>query len=220
MLRTLFLLFVPISLFAQSNLNDKEAGALLQASAAKYKQYKTLTADFTLTIIRPKQKPEESDAKYTETQTGKVWLKGDKFKLSLMGNEIFCDGKNIWTCLAKSKECQLNDYIESDEIFSPGKIFDLYQAGYAYQIKEKKNYGAKAVTVIEMAPSNRKVSFFKIDVGLDDATKEVLEVKVYEKNGTRYIYKLDKVETELSLIDSFFTFDNKKNPSVKVIDLR
>ncbi len=220
MLRTLLLLFAPIFLFAQSNLNDKEAGAMLQASAARYKQHKTLSADFTLTIIRPKQKASEADAKYTEIQTGKVWLKGDKFKLSLMGNEIYCDGKNIWTFLAKSKECQLNDYVESDEVFSPGKIFDLYQAGYAYQIKEKKSYGAKSVTVIEMAPSNRKVSFFKIDVGIDDATKEVLEVKVYEKNGTRYIYKLDKVETDLSLIDSFFTFDSKKNPSVKVVDLR
>ena len=220
MLRMLLLLFTPIFLFAQTNLNDKEAGALLQSSAAQYKQHKTLSADFTLTIIRPKQKPTDADAKFTEVQSGKVWLKGDKFKLSLMGNEIYCDGKNIWTFLAKSKECQLNDYVESDEIFSPGKIFDLYQAGYAYQIKEKKNYGAKAVTVIEMAPSNRKVSFFKIDVGIEDATKEVLEVKVYEKNGTRYIYKLDKVEADLSLIDSFFTFDSKRNLSVKVIDLR
>jgi outer membrane lipoprotein carrier protein len=99
-------------------------------------------------------------------QTGKVWLKGDRFKLSLMGNEIFCDGKNIWTCLAKSKECQLNDYVESDEIFSPGKIFDLYQAGYAYQIKEKKNYGSKGGQRYRNGPFEyRKVSFFKIDVG-------------------------------------------------------
>jgi hypothetical protein len=81
---------------------------------------------------------------------------------------------------------------------------------------------AKAVSVIEMAPSNTaKFRFLKSMLVLDEATKAVLEVKGVRKEWyTLYLYKLDKVEPDLSLTDSFFTFDSKKNPSVKVIDLR
>jgi len=77
----------------------------------------------------------------------------------------------------------------------------------------------KKITVIEMAPSNKKSTFFKLDVGIDDMTKEILEVKIYEKNGTRYIYKPLKV-TSSELPDSSFIFDVKKFPKVKLVDLR
>jgi len=153
-------------------------------------------------------------------QTGKVMLKGSMFKVSILGNEIFCNGKDIWTYIVKEKECQVNDYVEGSEVFSPSKLFNLYEADYAFQIKEKKQFQGKSVTVVEMAPSNKKSSFFKLDVAIDEATKEIIEVKVYEKNGTRYIYKPTKVNTGTALADNIFSFDVKKHPGVKIVDLR
>lgn len=214
------LLLIPFALIAQNAFDDKDATALLKASSAKYKSFASIAADFTLTTISPKRNPTDADAKYTQIQKGKVHLKGNKFKLSLMGNDMICDGKNIWTIIAKSKECQLNEYEESKEIFSPTKIFNLYENGFAYQTKEKKELKGRKITIIEMTPTNKKVSFFKIDAGIDETTKEILEIKVYEKNGTRYIYTLDKVNTDISLTDSFFSFDSKLYPGIKIVDLR
>ena len=146
-----------------TNLNDPAAGEILERVAKKY-QTAVLDIDFTLTTIRPKLKPEESDAKYTSNDNGKLTIKGNKFHISLTGHEIFCDSKNIWTYSIAAKEAQLNDYDETEELFSPTKIFTLHKEGYSYQIKEKKTFQGKAVTVIELTPANRKVSFFKIDV--------------------------------------------------------
>lgn len=206
---------------AQKNasINDPEAAKLLKSSSEKYKKMGGLQTDFTLTIVRPKQKAEEPDSKYTEIQSGKLWLKGNSFKISLGGNEIICNGKDIWTYIAKQKECQLNEYVESNEVFSPAQLFNLYEANFAYQIKEKKVAKGVNITVIELAPSNKKSSYFKLDVSLNDA-HDITEVKVYEKNGIRYFYRPQNTIANAQLSASFFSFDIAKYPKVHLEDLR
>jgi len=203
-----------------SPVTDPEAGALLEKAAAKYQSSNGLEADFTLTTINPKLKPEDNDSKYTSNLNGQLYMKGKAFKILINGNEIYCDGKTIWIYSPKTKEAQVNDYEESQETFSPIKIFSIYKEGYSYQIKEKKTYQGKNITVIELAPVNHKVSFFKIDVGIEDGTNNLMESKVYEKSGVRYIYKINKLNTAPSLSTDFFTFNPKKYQNIKVTDLR
>ncbi|HEY0262663.1 MAG TPA: outer membrane lipoprotein carrier protein LolA [Chitinophagales bacterium] len=211
----------PVEVFAQKNdaTHDVDAGNALKISADKYKKMGGFQSDFTLITVRPKLKAEEPESKYTETQNGKVWVKGNAFKVQLGGNEIVCNGKDIWTYIAKSKECQLNEFIESDEVFSPSQIFNLYDKNFAYQMKEDKVANGIHTTVIELAPSNKKALYFKIDVSLNDS-KEITEVKVYEKNGMRYFYRPQNTVANAGLTDSFFSFDTKKYPNVHVEDLR
>lgn len=201
-----------------TNINDPVAGEILDRVAKKY-QGQALDIDFTLTTVRPKLKPDEPDAKYTTNENGKLLLKGNRFRIIFGGHEVVCDGKNIWTYAQSAKEAQLNEYDENEETFSPSKIFSLHQSGYSYQIKEKKNFQGKNVTVIELSPANRKVSFFKIDIVVEDGTSTVLESKVYEKNGVRYTYKINKAFPS-SATDADFVFDTKSHPGVKVVDLR
>ncbi|MBP6730920.1 MAG: outer membrane lipoprotein carrier protein LolA [Chitinophagales bacterium] len=224
MIRTLaFLLFlVPsVLLFSQAanSANDEQAAALLQKVSAKYSGYKNVAADFKLLIQRPKLKPEESDKKYTDTLTGKILLQQAKFSVSIKDQQIICDGKNIWTYNPGDKEVQVNYFEETDDIFSPAKIFSMYKEGYMYQIKEKKTVGGKNLTVIEMAP-NKKLSYFKIDVSIDEATLQIVESKIYEKSGVRYVYKITKQTPNTTTTADSFTFDAKKFPGVKVVDLR
>ena len=201
-------------------VTDPEAGAILEKAAAKYQSSKGIEVDFTLTTVNPKLKPEDDDNKYTTNDNGKLYMKGKAFKLVMNGNEIYCDGKVIWSFSPRSNEVQINDYEESQETFSPTKIFTAYKEGYSYQIKEKKTYQGKSVTVVELAPTNRKVSFFKIDVGIEDGTNNLLESKIYEKSGVRYIYKINKLNSATQIDDSFFIFDKKKYENAKIVDLR
>lgn len=201
-------------------VQDKEATALLQKVSEKYKAYKNISANFQLLTVRPKLKPEDDDRKYTDTLSGTVLLQGAKFKIVVKAQQLICDGKNMWTYIPADKEVQVNQFEETDDIFSPSKIFNLYKEGYLYQIKEKKTVGGKNLTVIEMSPGNKKVTYFKIDVAIDDATQQLVESKVYEKNGVRYIYKLTKQTPNIETTDETFSFDAKKYPGVKVVDLR
>lgn len=214
----LFCFFV----FAQNQnpANDPEAAELLKNVSEKYRSYKNISADFRLLVVHPKLKPEEDDRKYTDTLTGKIILQQNKFKLEIKGQEIICDGKNIWTYSPKDKEVQLNYFEETDDMLSPSKIFTLYKEGFLYGVKEKKTISGKNATVIEMSPSGKKLSYFKIDVTVEDATQQLLESKIYEKNGTRYIYKLSKQSPNAPTTNETFSFDAKRYPGVKVVDLR
>ncbi len=223
-MRTLCLVFYIAfsgSIFAQNTnaANDEAASALLQKVSGKYSAYKNVQADFKLIVQRPKLKPEDSDSKYTDTLKGKILLQQSKFNVELRGQQIICDGKNIWTYSPTDKEVQVNFFEETDDIFSPSKIFSMYKEGYMYQIKEKKTVGGKNFTVIEMAP-NKKLSYFKIDVTVDDATQQIVESKIYEKNGVRYIYKITKQTPNVATTAESFIFDTAKFPGVKVVDLR
>lgn len=200
--------------------NDTEATALLQKLSAKYKAYKTISADFSLTVNYPKPKAEDPDSKYTEIIAGKLNLKGSKFKINLKGQEIRCDGKTICTYVTADKEVQINDYEESQEIFSPSKIFTFYNEGYMYRIKEKKTVNNRKMVVIEMTPSNKKVSFFKIDVTIDEAALTISESKIYDKSGTRYTYVMTKITTDAAIADDTFICACDKFPGAKCNDLR
>lgn len=214
--------FCSAFVFAQTQnpANDPAASSLLQKVSEKYKAYKNVSANFKLLTQRPKLKPEDDDKKYVDTLNGSITLEGAKFKIALNQQQIVCDGKNIWTYTPADHEVQVNYFEESDDVFSPSKIFMLYKEGYLYQIKEKKTVGGKNITVIEMAPPNKKLTYFKIDIAIDEAALQIVESKIYEKNGVRYIYKLTKQTPNSNVGGDTFTFDAKKHPGVKVVDLR
>jgi outer membrane lipoprotein carrier protein len=200
--------------------NDDESELLLKKVAAKYEAYKNIKADFQLLAIQPKVKPTDSEAKLTDTIKGTITLSGEKFRISMKGQEIFCDGKNLWTYSIADKEVQISLFEESDEVFSPAKIFSFYQDGYSHQMRERKTFAGKKVAVVELSPINKKVSYFKIDAGFDEATNNLLEAKVYSKNGARYIYQILKEKVNQELNADHFSFDAKKYSGVRVEDLR
>jgi outer membrane lipoprotein carrier protein len=78
---------------------------------------------------------------------------------------------------------------------------------------------AKTLRLLKWPP-NKKLSYFKIDVSIDEATLQIVESKIYEKSGVRYVYKITKQTPNTTTTADSFTFDAKKYPGVKVVDLR
>jgi len=216
----ILLISLQVSAQKENPANDPEAAALLQKVSEKYKAYKNIAANFLLVVQHPKLKPEDDDKKYTDTIKGQITLEQSKFRIGVKNQQIICDGKSIWTYIAAEKEVQLNTYEETEDMFSPSKIFTLYKEGYLYQVKEKKVVNGKHLTVLEMAPPNKKLTYFKIDITVEDESLQLVESKIYEKNGVRYIYKLTKQTPNVSTTDETFSFDVKKHPGVKLVDLR
>lgn len=199
--------------------NDPEAAELLKNVSAKYQSYKNTSVSFKLLIQKPKVKPTDDERKLTDTISGSALIEGAKFNVSMNGQQSFCDGNNIWTYIAADKEVQVNIYTEGNDIFSPTRIFTLYKNGFSYRIKEKKSLGSKSITVVEMVPT-ASASYFKIDVSIDAQAMQILESKIYERNGTRYIYQITKQSSNAPSTTDNFIFDPKKHPGVRVTDLR
>lgn len=208
--------------FAQADKTyiEDDADIALKKMSARYETFKDIKANFRLIVTSPKVKPTDDERKLNDTITGSIILKKEKFKVLLPNQEIYCDGKNIWTLNVSDKETQLDLFEENEDVFSPAKLFSFYKTGYSYQMKEKRTINGKKVIVAEMSPVNRKTSYFKIDVSIDEASASLLQTKIYSKNGVRYTYEILSEQSNQNLSDNYFVYDAQKHPSFKLIDLR
>jgi outer membrane lipoprotein carrier protein len=95
------ILSAPISSVSESQ--DSRSTALLNKLSKTYKSYKSVKAQFTVNI-RNKQ------ANTSVKQSGTLYQKGKKFRVNMSGQEIFCDGKTIWTYLEDANEVQISKF--------------------------------------------------------------------------------------------------------------
>ena len=192
---------------------DPKAQEILNGTSAKYKSMKSLSASFK--IVSQDQK-----AKTTDTQTGNLIVKGDKYKLSLKGQEVIGDGKTVWTYLKESNEVQINEASEKTDGISPTSIFTIYEKGFSTKYMGEKTEGTKTVQQIELVPDDSKKTYFKIQISIDKKDKVINNAKIFNKNGTNFIYTIEQFKMNADAPESLFTFDATKYPGVEVVDLR
>ncbi len=212
-----FFTFCVSNVFSQNNklgVSDPDAKAILDKVSAKFKTYKTVEANFTLSITNAAGKVEG-------TKKGTVYMKGSKYRVNISGQEIYSDGDNIWTYDKSANEVQLTKFDPSSNTITPQKMFtNFYDKDFLYKLNGDKKEGSKVVQEIELTPVDKTKTFFKVLVNVDKATKNIVSSKVFEKNGDRYIYTVNSMKTNTDLPESLFTFDAKKHSGVEVVDLR
>lgn len=205
------------TVFSQNNklgVSDPDAKVILDKVSAKFKTYKTVKADFTLSITN-------ADGKVEGSKKGVVYMQGSKYRVNISGQEIYSDGDNIWTYDKSANEVQLTKFDPSSNTITPQKMFtNFYDKDFLYKLNGDKKEGNKVVQEIELTPVDKTKTFFKVLVNVDKATKNIVSSKVFEKNGNRYIYTITSMKTNSDLPASLFTFDAKKYPNVEVVDLR
>lgn len=214
MKKTLFsVLFtlLTISLMAQG---DPKAKAVLDNVSKKVKSLKSLKANFSITITGGKNaKP--------QTKKGNVFMKGEKYYVSLSGQEIYCDTKTIWTYMKESNEVQISSFDPTENSFTPSKLFtNFYDKEYSYKYVGEQTVGGKKVDVIHLTPTNKSKQYSKVELMIDKAASVVAGGKMYEKNGNVYQYTVTGYTPNPALTDNMFIFNTKKYPKVEVVDLR
>lgn len=214
------MVFSTFAMFAQSSdltPKDPKAKAILDKLSAKTKNYSSMQADFDYQLVNQK-------SGIDEVQKGWVKIKGDKYKLSIAGQEITSDGKTMWTLLVDDNEVQISDIPEEgegdDEIFSsPSKLFTLYENGFKYVYDGEEKINGVAVDVIKLYPMQPKEkNYHTIKLYIDKAKVEMKRVSIMSKDGNIYTYTLNNLKTNEALADAIFTFDVSK--ANDVIDLR
>lgn len=193
------------------NLNDPKAKVILDAVTKTYKSYPSLQVNFSIVTEYPQGK--------TSTQNGQVLIKSDKYKL-LLGNQIiYCDKNSIWTYLKDINEVQINDYEANQSEINPANMFTIYQSDFFYMQNTDETIAGVSHRTIDLMPKDKTKPYFKIRLWID-AKNNIKQLKMFDKNGTRYIYKINSMNTSQKLDDATFIFDAKKHPGVHIEDLR
>ena len=194
--------------------NDPEAKKLLDAVSAHFKTYASPQATFTYQV-------ENAQGKALSTKKGSVIMKGNKFKVSMDGLEIYSDGKTIWNYDKSSNEVTVNNVNEGGAAMTPQKIFtNFYDKDFFYKMNGTKKEGGKAVVEIELTPTDKTRPYYKVYVLVDKAANTISSARFLEKSGGRYSYIINSLKGTSVAGDADFIFNKAKYPGVEVVDLR
>lgn len=213
-----FAMMIMVPSFAQApkgmGKSDPEAKKVLDAVSAKFKTFKAIKAVFALKI-------ENAAGKVQGVKAGTVLMKGVKYRVSITGQEIFCDGTTIWTYDVAAKEVQVSSLDNGSGSITPQKLFtNFYDKDFLFVLGQDIKKGGKTYKVVELTPIDKTKSFFKVVLEVDKSTSVIMSTKVFEKNGNKYLYAINSINTTASVADESFSFNPKKYPGVEVIDLR
>jgi outer membrane lipoprotein carrier protein len=193
---------------------DKKATAILDEMSKKYQTMKSFSAAFTYGI-------EGANAKLTESYKGDVTVKGAKFKLKMAGQEVFANGKDMYSYVKETNECSVTEFNPNEmDALSPTKIYSIYKKGYKYVFLEEVKEGSQFYEVIELSPEDKSSKVAKVQIKVNKNDKSVKSWKVWDKSGKRTVFRVDKFMPNSPADDQLFTFDKKKYPGVEVVDLR
>lgn len=194
--------------------SDPDAKKILDAVSAKFKTYAAPQAAFTYQV-------ENAQGKALSTKRGVVVMKGNKFKVSMDGMEIFSDGKTVWNYDKSANEVTVNNLNEGGNGMTPQKIFtNFYDRDFFYKLNGIKTVGGKTVQEIELTPTDKTRPYHKVYVWVDKTSNSIYSAKFLEKSGGRYSYTVTSLKPTSSMPDTDFVFNKSRYPGVEVVDLR
>ena len=193
--------------------SDPAAKKILDAVSAKFKSFKAVQASFVLVA-------EDAKGKVQGNKKGTVLMKTNRYRVSITGQEIICDGKNIYTLDRAANEVTITQ-IDPNGGITPQKLFtNFYDKDFLYKLNGEKKVGAKMLQEIELTPTDKSKNFHKVYLLIDKATQTIYQTKILEKSGNRFSYTVSSMNGNAMIPDSQFIFDKSKFPGVEIVDLR
>lgn len=212
------LTFSSIIGYAQKDntLYHPDAKKILDKVSAKYNAYKAMQVDVSLNTIN-------KDADINTTTNMNITLSGDKYKITVDKDLImYCDGESIWNISVTDNEGTQEEYdiSQSNEEITPSNIWTIYEKGFQYIINAEMTKGTITSVEIDLAPENKDLDYFKIRMSVNKKTNEIISMRVFAKDGTHYVYKLDNFIANPKVDDNNFKFIQANHPDVEMEDMR
>ena len=204
---TFLLSFIFLNVYFLFSQDDKKALDMLNSMSDNYKKMKGFTSSFAYSM---KNLTED----ITDSFSGKISVRDDKYVLYIEGQKIINDSKTVWTYLEDLNEVTISDFDASEQDISINNVFEVYKEGYKHKFIDKVN----GINNVEIYPDDESKSYFKISFAILE-NNLLSSFTVYDKSNSIFIYTIDDFMEE-DLDNSLFFFDLEKYPDIEVIDFR
>lgn len=202
----LFFCFLILISSISSFSNEKIKEKILDDIVTKISGYKNISIDFDLLY-------ENISLDIKTNKKGKLILENDKFSIDLDEQIIINNGDIQWTYIKDINEVQISNNELTEGVSNLSDLFKISKNDYKILfLNDEINF-----YLIELIPKTIK-SFIKIQIKFQKQNKEISEIKVFDKEGGKFIYSINKLTYDLE-INSFY-FDTSKFPGIEIIDLR
>ncbi len=191
---------------------DAKSQGILDKLSTKMKSQKSFYIEFTANIKNTTNGSNESE-------TGKGWVKGEKFYASYGDNTIISNAIKSWTIVKEEKSVYETDANEAgDEGMNPKKLMTIWESGFKNKYEKEDKLNNEAVHVIYLYPKNpAKVDYHTIILYISKVSNELKKAIMKAKDGTVMTYTLTKFQSNPAIEDTKFVFDIKKYPGYTLI---
>lgn len=191
---------------------DAKSQGILDKLSTKMKGMKSFYIEFSANI-------KNTDSGQNENETGKGWVKGNKFYASYGENTIISNGVKTWTVIKEEKSVYESDASEDDEeSMNPKRLMTIWETGFKNKFDKEDKLNGETVNVISLFPKNpSKSDFHTIILYIGKADNELKKATMKSKDGTTMTYSLTKFTSNPDVDDTKFVFDKKKYPGYPVI---
>ncbi|MDX1667053.1 MAG: outer membrane lipoprotein carrier protein LolA [Saprospiraceae bacterium] len=197
-------------------VSDPAAKAVLDELRQKYESYNSLQAEFSLEIKFPNQQE--------EIQYGTLNQRGEQYRLTMASQTVISDGEALYLILHNNEEVQINDLPEEGEdqnILSPQNMLGIYQSDdFLYALTDERMEDGRLLQFIEFKPTDESSDYFKIRLVVDKSSKQIVRVLAFARDGSRYAFRIDKLQPNVDFPPGYFEFDKSEYPDYYVEDLR
>ena len=199
-MRKIFLLLVSVCSFAWSQDASK---ALLKEVSDKLLAQENVSLQFNYNLY-------SAEASINQETSGKVQLKGEKYRFEYLGIIQINDTKNTYTIVPENEEVTIVSNQDAGSEMNPAKILSFYNEGYRFQWDIAQNVGNRKIQYIKLIPIDSNADIAHILLGVDRQKKEVYKVIETGKNGTQTTITITKYESNINLAPNLFSFEEKK----------
>ena len=205
-------LFASLLLVAQGSVPQME---ILDQVAAKTEKYVGLKIDFTLYV-------ENLHNAKRESYKGNAIYKTGLYKMDIMGQVVYSDGKTNWTYLRDAEEISITNNGDNEAFMTnPQAILKDYKSKFKVNFISDKFEKNRALLEFDFFPKqieNKKYS--KITIRIDKTKKQIFSVRYVGKDGVNYLIEIDKMLENPTISDSEVKFSKALYPDADIIDMR
>jgi outer membrane lipoprotein-sorting protein len=140
--------------------------------------------------------------------------------LDIAGQIIVCDNKTQWTYSKEINEVNIQNYKPKEGVMRLDDIFTMYSKGFVSRIAETVKENGRELTVIELAPKDKKKSYFKIKLFVEKHNQQIIKSVIFDKNGSIHTYTITNQIPNIKFEDGYFTFNTKLYPNLEINDMR
>ncbi len=210
----LIFLIVTISYMGLAQDNAKIMN-LIDQVAKKTEQYSSLKIDFNMFI-------ENLQNKKRDKYSGKAIYKKGNYKLDIMEQIVFSDGKTNWTYLKDAEEINITNNTNNEAVMlNPQQLLKDYKSKFKIKYIADKFESNRPLVEIDFIPitiENKKYS--KITLKIDKTKKQIYSIRYIGKDGINYLIEINKLVENPVIQDAEIKYSKDLFPDAEVIDMR
>ncbi len=208
------MLIVPAAAFGQALDQLDEGSPQVEAFARAMSNLESFSADIEYAI--------QSPSLTTETGLkGKLLAKGEAYKITTPGLELYSDGKVRWQYLPEQNEVTIAalEPVEATPLDHPLQLFKHYAEYFKVRYRGQRTEGGKTFLDYSFYPRNLRQPYSQIHLTVQAGVYIPYKITYQGKDGTNYLITMSNFKKNAPIAEAL-AFNSAAHPGVEIVDLR